>query len=35
MLWASGMIPWLALEYSTLQSSPRWLTEVGLWNGWQ
>jgi len=34
MLWASGMIPWLALVYSTLQSSPRPSTEVGLWNGW-
>jgi len=35
MLWASGMTPWLALVYSTLQSSPRRSTEVGLWNGWQ
>jgi len=35
MLWDSGMIPWLALVYSTLQSSPRRSTEVGLWNGWQ
>jgi len=35
MLWASGMIPWLALVYSTLQSSPRRSTEVGLWNGWR
>jgi len=35
MLWASGMIPWLALVYSTLQSSPRRSTEVGLWNSWQ
>jgi len=34
MSWASGMIPWLALVYSTLQSSPRRSTEVGLWNGW-
>jgi len=34
MLFASGMIPWLALEYSTLQSSSRCSTEVGLWNGW-
>jgi len=34
MLWASGMIPWLALVCSTLQSSPRRSTEVGLWNGW-
>ena len=33
MLWASGMIPWLTLVYSTLQSSPRCSTEVGLWNG--
>jgi len=33
MLWAFGMIPWLALVYSTLQSSPRHSTEVGLWNG--
>jgi len=33
MLWDSGMIPWLALVYSTLQSSPRCSTEVGLWNG--
>ena len=35
MLWASGMIPWLALVYSTLQSSPRRSTEVGLWYGWR
>jgi len=35
MLWASGMIPWLELLYSTLQSSPRRSTEVGQWNGWQ
>jgi len=35
MLWDPGMIPWLALVYSTLQSSPRRSTEVGLWNGWQ
>jgi len=34
MLWASGMTPWLALVYSTLQSRPRRSTEVGLWNGW-
>jgi len=34
MLWASGMIPWLALVYSTLQSSPRCSTDVGQWNGW-
>jgi len=34
MLWAAGMIPWLALVYSTLQSSPRLSTEVGLWDGW-
>jgi len=34
MLWSSGMIPWLALLYSTLQSSPRCWTGVGLWNGW-
>jgi len=34
MLWASGMTTWLALVYSTLQSSPRRSTEVGLWNGW-
>ena len=34
MLWALGMTPWLALVYSTLQSSPRCSTEVGLWNGW-
>jgi len=33
MLLASGMIPWLALVYSTLQSSPRRSTEVGVWNG--
>ena len=33
MLWASGMNPWLALVYSTLRSSPRRTTEVGLWNG--
>jgi len=35
MLWDSGMIPWLALVYSTLQSSSRHSTEVGLWNGWR
>ena len=35
MLWALGMIPWLALVYSTLQSSPRCSTEVRLWNGWR
>jgi hypothetical protein len=35
MLWDSGMIPWLALVYFTLQSSPRRSTEVGLWNGWR
>jgi len=35
MSWASGMVPGLALLYSTLQSSPRLSTEVGLWNGWQ
>jgi len=35
MVWDSGMIPWLALVYSALQSSPRRSTEVGLWNGWQ
>jgi len=34
-LWASGMIPLLALGYSTLQSSPRRSTEVGLWNDWR
>jgi len=34
MLWASGKIPWLALIYSTLQSSPRCSTGVRLWNGW-
>jgi len=34
MVWASGMILWLALVYSTLQSSPRCSTEVGFWNGW-
>jgi len=33
-LWTSGTIPWLALVYSTLQSSPRRSTEVGLWNSW-
>jgi len=35
MLWDSGMIPWLALVYSTLQSSPRHSTDVGQWNGWR
>jgi len=35
MLWASGMIPWLALVFSTLQSSPRRSTDVGLWNSWR
>jgi len=35
MVWVSGMIPWLALVYSTLQSSLRRSTEVGLWNCWQ
>jgi len=34
MFWSSGMIPWLALVYSTSQSSPRCSTEVGFWNGW-
>jgi hypothetical protein len=29
------MIPLLALVYSTLQSSPRHTTEVGLRNGWR
>jgi len=31
---ATGMIPGLALVYSTMQSSPRHSIEVGLWNGW-
>jgi len=31
----SGMIPWLASVYSTLQSSPRRSTDVGQWHGWQ
>ena len=35
MLWASGMIPWLAFVYSTLQSGPRHSTDVGQWNGWR
>jgi len=35
LLWALGMIPWLALVYSTLQSSPRCSTDVGQWNGWR
>jgi len=35
MLWDSKIIPWLALVYSTLQSSPRHSTDVGQWNGWQ
>jgi hypothetical protein len=35
MVSASGIIPWLALLYSTLQSSPRRSTAVWLWNGWQ
>jgi len=35
MLWDSGMTPWLASVYSTLQSSPRCSTDVGQWNGWQ
>jgi len=35
MSWASGMIRWLALVYSTLQSSPRHSTDVGQWNGWR
>ena len=34
LLWASSMIPWLALVYSTLPSSLRRSTEVGLWNDW-
>jgi len=34
MLWDSGRIPWLALVYSILQSSPRCSTDVGQWNGW-
>jgi len=35
MLWALGMISWLALVYSTLQSSPRHSTDIGQWNGWR
>jgi len=35
MLSDSGMIPWLALVYSTLQSSPRCWTDIGQWDGWQ
>jgi len=35
MSWDSGMIPWLALVYSTLQSSPRCSTHIGQWNGWR
>jgi len=35
MLWASHIIPWLALVYSTLQSSPKRSTEVRQWNGWR
>jgi len=34
-LWASGMIPWLAFVYFTLQSSHTRSIEVGLWNGWR
>jgi len=34
ILWASCMIPWLALVYSTLQYSPRCSTDISLWNGW-
>jgi len=35
MLWASYLIPCLALVYSTLQSSPGRSTDVGQWNGWR
>jgi len=35
MLWAWGMIPWLALVYCTLQSSSRSSTHVGLWHDWR
>jgi hypothetical protein len=35
MLWDSGMIPWLASGYSTLQSSSRFSTDVGQWHGWR
>jgi hypothetical protein len=35
ILWDSGMIPWLALVYSTLQSSPRRSTDVRQWNSWR
>jgi len=35
MLGASAIFPWLALVYSTLQSSPRCSTEVGQWNDWR
>jgi len=34
MILTSGMIPWLALVYSTLRSSPRCSTDVRQWNGW-
>jgi len=35
MLWDSSLIRWLALVYSTLQSSPRCSTDVGQGNGWR
>jgi hypothetical protein len=34
MLSDSGIIPWLALVYSTLQLSYRHLTDVSQWNSW-
>jgi hypothetical protein len=35
MPWDSGILPWLTLVNSTVQSCPRWSTGVGWWNGWQ
>jgi hypothetical protein len=33
ILWDWSIIPWLALVYSTLQSSPKCCRDVGQWNG--
>jgi len=33
--WDSGMISWLAVVYSTVQSSPRRSTDLGEWYGWR
>ena len=35
MLLDSGMIPWMAFIYCTLQSSPWRSTDIGQWYGWR